>query len=357
MDSVTRVLNTFSGKPIDRLAAGEDFWGETLAKWQDEEHMQKGESPISHFALDLDRAGLVSWYANPSLGWRVIEEDSETTLLMDPNGVTTRTYKKKAGGVDHVACHVQDRDTWDTFAKQNLLKLDPARIPFEGYRKVREQCAADKRHFSSDAFGPFEMMHRLVGHENLLAGMALDPDWVRDMVMTYCEFNIIHWEELFRREGVPHSTWIADDLGYKFKPFMSATMFEEILLPGYVRMFSYLHERAIHVTLHSCGYVEPLLPMLFDAGVDCLEGMEAKAGMDLPSLFGKFGDRVVWFGNIDIRSLESNDRAKIDHEIETKLRPVIRAGGRCMLHSDHSISPLVQYDTFRYFLERGTALA
>jgi uroporphyrinogen decarboxylase len=102
--------------------------------------------------------------------------------------------------------------------------------------------------------------------------------------------------------------------------------------------------------------VEPFLPLLFDAGVDCLQGLESKAGMDQPALFRKLGDRVVWFGNIDIRVLESNDRGRIDQEIEAKLWPVTRQGGRCILHSDHSISPLVEYETYRYFLERGTAL-
>jgi uroporphyrinogen decarboxylase len=356
MDSLQRVLNTFSGQPVDRLPAGEDFWGETLAKWQNEGHLNDGENPVEHFGLDLDRAGLINSYADPSLGWRVLEEDDATTLLIDPNGVITRTYKKRAGGVDHVACHVQDRATWDSFAKPHLEQLNPARIPFDAYAKARAACLVKSRHFSSDAFGPFEMMHRLVGHENLLVAMALDPEWVKDMVRTYCEFNVRHWAELFGREGVPHATWIADDLGYKFKPFMSVTMFEEILLPGYVRMFDWLHERGLKVILHSCGYVEPFLPLLIDAGLDCLEGMEAKAGMDQPSLFRTLGDRVVWFGNMDIRVLESNDRARIDEEIEVKLRSVTRRGGRCMLHSDHSISPLVQYDTYRYFLERGTAL-
>ena len=51
--------------------------------------------------------------------------------------------------------------------------------------------------------------------------------------------------------------------------------------------------------------------------------------------------------------MEANARAAVDREIETRIRPVLRAGGRCMLHSDHSISPLVEYDTYRYFLETG----
>lgn len=356
MNSLQRVDATFDGRAVDRLPAGEDFWGETLAKWRAEGHLRADETPADHFGLDLDRAGLLNSYANPSLGWRTLEETEAMSVVINPDGATLRTWKNRAGGVEHIAYHVQDRQIWDSFAKPHLVGLDVTRIPREAYRKARTACAAANRHFSSDGFGPFEMMQRLLGHENLLVAMALDPEWVKDMVSTYSEFNIRHWSELFRQEGLPQSTWIAEDLGFKFKPFMSVPMFEELLLPGYARMFQWLHEQGLKVIVHSCGYVEPFLPLLCEAGMDCLEGLEAKAGMDLPALFRKLGDRVVWFGNVDIRALESNDRAQIDREIEGKIRPVSRAGGRCMLHSDHSISPVVEYDTFRYFLVHGTAL-
>ena len=31
--------------------------------------------------------------------------------------------------------------------------------------------------------------------------------------------------------------------------------------------------------MHSCGYVEPLLPGMIDAGIDCLQVIEVKAGI------------------------------------------------------------------------------
>lgn len=38
----------------------------------------------------------------------------------------------------------------------------------------------------------------------------------------------------------------------------------------------------VKTILHSCGYIAPLLPGLIEAGLDCLEAMEVKAGMDMP---------------------------------------------------------------------------
>ena len=357
MTGYERVARTFAGEKMDQIPAGEDFWDDTIRKWTEEDQLKEGETPVEHFDLDMDRIGIISFYVDHKARPVLLEETEDTVLREDGNGAVLRTHKHHASTPEHIDFKVKDRKTWDEFAKPALAVLDESRIPFDEYRQKRKISLARGLHFSNDAFGPFELMQRLTGHENLLFGMALDPDWVKDMVMTYTEFNIRHWEVLFKQEGLPHSTWIADDLGFKEKPFMSPAMFEDIMLPGYIRLFDYLHGKGLKIILHSCGYIEPFLPMLIDAGLDCLEGIEYKAGMDMPSLFKKFGNNLVYFGNMDIRSLESNDTGLIEKEIREKVLPVIRNGGRYMFHSDHSISPKVEYDTFRSYLDFARSLS
>ena len=351
LTSFERVDNVFNRRQYDRLPVAEDFWGDTITKWISEGHLQKDESLIEHFDLDLDRDGLVNCYADPMFGLEKLEENDNTVLYLDGNGAQLRQHKRHASTPEHVSFRIKDTKSWEAFAKPRLLMTELCRIPFDTYRKARAASLDKRRYFMSDAFGPFEMMQRAVGHEVLLLNMALDPEWIQDMVTTYAEFNIRHWEILFKRERLPYGTWIAEDLGYKFKPFMSPAMFEEILMPGYRLMFDYLHAQGLKVIMHSCGFIEPLLEMLIEAGLDCLEAMEFKAGMDLPHLFKKFGDRLVYFGNIDMRVLESNEKDAIKKELEDKILPVIRNGGRYILHSDHSISPKVEYDTFRHYLD------
>jgi uroporphyrinogen decarboxylase len=352
MTSIERVENIFKHKSVDHLPISEDFWDDTIKKWVDEGHIKEGESLIEHFDLDLDRAGLINWYVDPAFGFKLIHEDEDTKLLLDGNGAKLRQHKHHASTPEHVDFMIKDRSSWGKYAKSSLLETNKERIPFEEYRQKRQRAQKQQLHFSNDAFGPFEMMQRLCGHETLLLNMALDPDWIKDMVMTYTEFNINHWEILFTEEELPQSTWIAEDLGYKLKSFMSPAMFKEILQPGIKRMCDYLHSKGLKVILHSCGYIEPLLPSLIEAGIDCLEGMEVKAGMDIMELFKKYGEYLVFFGNIDIRALESNNYDEIDAEL-SKISNIIGKGGRCMLHSDHSISPRVEYKTFCYYLERG----
>jgi uroporphyrinogen decarboxylase len=104
--------------------------------------------------------------------------------------------------------------------------------------------------------------------------------------------------------------------------------------------------------MHSCGYVEPLLPGMIEAGIDCLQVIEVKAGMDLIKLYQKYGDRLSFMGGIDVRVLYNNDRQEIDAELTSKI-PVVKGNFGYVLHSDHSIPNNVHPDTYRYFINKG----
>jgi len=69
----------------------------------------------------------------------------------------------------------------------------------------------------------------------------------------------------------------------------------------------------------------------------------------------RFGDRIAFYGNIDVRALIANDREWIDRELTTKIPAVLDhpSGGGYILHTDHSEPPEVDYETMRYFLDRG----
>jgi uroporphyrinogen decarboxylase len=91
------------------------------------------------------------------------------------------------------------------------------------------------------------------------------------------------------------------------------------------------------------------------AGIDCLQVIEVKAGMDLLRIHKNHGDKIALMGGIDVRVLYTNDRAIIDAELEAKI-PIVKQGYGYVLHSDHSIPNTVNYETYRYFIERGLEL-
>ena len=164
-------------------------------------------------------------------------------------------------------------------------------------------------------------------------GMALDPECGDQMGRTYADMCIGMWEILFEREGLPDGIWFFEDMGFKNRPFMSPEMYRELVMPFHRRTIDFAHAHGLPVIMHSCGFVEPLLPGVVDAGFDCLPAMEVTAGM----------------------ALQRSRRDGIRRELESKIPAVMRNNG-FILHSDHSIPESAEYDTYRYFQDVGLKL-
>jgi uroporphyrinogen decarboxylase len=357
MTSIERMSNTLARKPVDQVPIAISPWGATVERWTREGHVSQGVDIAEHFGQDLRQGGWLNSTVNLDFVTVVVEETEETILRRDGNGALLRQHKLHDSTPEHVDFAVKDRSSWEEQAKPFLIDIDRRRIPFEDYRKAKAFAAEKQRFFCWGGIAPFEQMHPLCGHEYMLMGMALDPEWVKDMVETFASMTINHLETLFAEEGAPDGFFFCEDMGFKNRPFMSPAMYQEIMLPGHRRLFDFAHSLGCKVIIHSCGYVEPLVPGLIEAGMDCLQAMEVKAGMDLPTLFKRFGDRIAFYGGVDVRALISNDRSRIDQEMDAKILPVIENGGGYILHSDHSEPPEINYETMRYFIERGQKMS
>jgi uroporphyrinogen decarboxylase len=354
MTGVERTARILARKPVDRIGLFEHFWGDTLALWQQQGHIRPGQSLEDHFGFDMQGFWPFNAVARLDFEPVVVEETDETLLRRDGNGALLRTYKTHDATPEHVDFLVQDRAGWEEHIKPFLIP-DRARVNFEGYRSARRQAAEAGRFFFWSGVNVFELMHPVCGHQYMLMGMAMDPDWVRDMVDTYARLTVDLMEILFAEEGAPDGVWFYEDLGFKGRPFMSPEMYREIIQPGHRLTIDYAKKTGLPVVMHSCGYVEPLVPGMIEAGVDCLQVIEVKAGMDLIRLYREYGDRLSLMGGIDVRVLYTNDRAAIDRELSAKV-PVVRGNCGYVLHSDHSIPSQVFYDSYKYFVDRGLEL-
>ncbi|MDD4889219.1 MAG: uroporphyrinogen decarboxylase family protein [Phycisphaerae bacterium] len=369
MNSLTgkeRISRILRHQPVDRVGLFEVFWKETARKWADEGHFDEPEMVSDNFGLDVRRTGgeitpgwwrVVDLVADPDAGNQVVEEDETSKLIRDGNGALLRWVKGGSGAPEHVGFLVKERRDWEEHIRPRLLDSTTyeRRVNFEGYREAKGRCARQEVFLCAGFVAPFDLMSPMCGHENLLMGMALDPDWVRDMCDVYSRVTIHLLEMLFDREGLPDGIWVWDDLGFRNGPFMSPAMYREILFPTHKRLFDFAHSRKLPVVLHTDGFVESLLPSLIEAGIDCLQPMEVKSGMDLLKIKKAYGDRIALIGGMDERVLETNDRRAVLAELERKL-PAAMAGGGYVLQVDHSVSNLVDYETYRYFVETGLKL-
>jgi len=349
-----RIANILKRKPVDRIGLYEHFWSDTQREWAKRGYIKEDEDLGDHFGFDMMECWAFNLTADLDFVPEVLEETEDTILRRDGNGAVLRWHKKHSSTPEHVDFMVKDRKGWEEHIKPKL-KPDPRRINFEGYRYLKRKAAENNKFFVWSGVNVFESIHPVCGHEYMLIGMALDPDWIKDMVDTYSRLTVELQEILFEKEGYPDGIWYYEDMGFKGRPFMSPAMYKEIIQPGHKRTIDFAHSHNLPVIIHSCGMVEPLIPGMLEAGMDCLQVIEIKAGMDLLRLYKNYGDVLSFMGGIDVRVLYTNDKQKINEELMAKI-PIVKEKFGYVLHSDHSIPYTVDYDSYKYFIERGLEL-
>jgi len=190
----------------------------------------------------------------------------------------------------------------------------------------------------------FDVLHSwFVGTQRVLTAMVDDPEWVKDMIDTMCELNLallaMAWDRGYKFDMF---TW-PDDLAFVKGPFFSPRLYREVVQPSHRRACEWTHDRGAFTLLHTDGNVWPLMDDIVAAGVDAMQPLEQKAGMDPIALKAKYGDRLVLEGGIDVRKMSQS--ARIEEEIRTKIGAAKVGGGYCY-HSDHSVPSDVSFGDY-----------
>lgn len=354
MTGYERMSNLLKRKKTDRIGLYEHFWGDTHKAWLAGGKIKENESLEDIFGFDLAECWPFNFVADLDFKPEILSETENTYVVRDGNGAVLRRHKKHDTTPEHIDFTVKDGDAYRELIKPRITPSD-RRINYAAYRDARRKAAEKQRFFVWSGVNVFELMHPVCGHENLLVGMALDPDWISEMAMDYARATVSMQEMLFAKEGKPDGIWFYEDMGFKERPFMSPAMYRDLIQPAHKYTIDYAKSLGLPVIMHSCGFVEPLLPGMLEAGIDCLQVIEVKAGMDLLRIYKNYGDRLSLMGGIDVRKLYTNDKKTIDRELEEKI-PVVKQGFGYCLHSDHSIPNTVDFETYRYFVDRGLEL-
>lgn len=107
------------------------------------------------------------------------------------------------------------------------------------------------------------------------------------------------------------------------------------------------------VILHSDGNILPFLDMLIEAGIDGINPVEYKAGMNVLELKKKYDKKLSYLGGMDNAIILPRGNKK---EIENHVRPILEAGREGgIIIGTHSIGTDISvetYDYYRYLIQR-----
>ena len=173
--------------------------------------------------------------------------------------------------------------------------------------------------------------------------MVETPEWCKDMFRHELENGLalldMIWDEGYEFDCV--NWW--DDMGYKRSQFFSLDMYRELLKPFHKKACDWAHAKGIKVHLHSCGDIRPFLPELVEIGVDCLNPLEVKAGVDPVEVKKQYGDKLCLHGGIN--AVLWTDFDPLAEEMQ-KVIPVLKENGGYIFSSDHSVPDVVTLEDF-----------
>ena len=344
MTSQERFQRMFEHKPADRIPIIDDPWTSTIERWH-KEGMPEDADFVEYF--DLDRVARIVVDNSPRYKAETIDETDEYTVFSTPWGATLKKWKHITSTPQFIDFTIKSRDEW--LKAKALMQPDKDRVPWEhlakNYKNWREQGCW----IHGELWFGFDVTHSwTVGTERLLMALVEDPEWCVDMFNHFLDVNLalldMAWDAGYKFDCI---AW-PDDMGYKNKQFFSVNTYREMLKPVHKRAIDWAHAKGIKAHLHSCGDVNPFVPELIDIGLDALNPLEVKAGMNPIELKKKFGDKLVLHGGIN--AVLWDNLEAMEAEIK-KIVPGLMAAGGYIFSSDHSVPSNVGLEDFRRIVE------
>jgi len=340
MTTRERFQRMYDHKEADRVPMVGGPWGTTIARWR-REGLPEDANFVEYFGLD-PVAG-VGGDVSPQYETRVVEETDEYVIRLDTWGTTSKNWKHASSTPEWIARTIVDRESWEQ-AKARMV-MGPDRINWDNLRDNYGGWRDKGWWIRGGLWFGFDVTHaRVIGTEQLLIWMADDPELVIDIFNTEldCSLQLLDmiWDEGYTFDAI---TW-CDDMGYRNGPFFSVPMYRDILKPVQKRAIEWAHAKGIVAHLHSCGNINPLVPELLEIGLDALNPLEVKAGMDPVFLKQTYGDRLVLHGGLNAMLWDDIDR--IEAEIR-RLLPILKQNGGYIFQEDHSIPDSVSLENYR----------
>lgn len=340
------------GELPERMGLNEHFWPHIGENSWHAQGLPVGDDVVGRFDLDL-RCAL--WYGprgpRPDLA-ATLEESPEWVVQRDGWGAITKTWKAKAGTPEHIGFTITSPEIWYRDFRDGLRGIDPSQAVDAAAIAEKTRQAREEDRFATWSFMfVFEWMRKVLGDVTMLECLMLEKEFIHDFNTCFTDHFIAVFDHLFAAIGKPDGIHFYEDLGYTRAPFASPRCHCEMVQPYHRRLFGFFKDHGLPIIMHTCGDFRPHLPAMVEAGVDCVQALEAKTGMDVVALAREWKDRLCFMGNLDVRAYESGDWPRLQAEIRGKLRGMRELRAPYIAMSDHSIPPTVTLADFERSLE------
>jgi uroporphyrinogen decarboxylase len=356
MNVLERFRACMAYRPVDHAPFWDWWaWPETVARWKTEGYDPQRFEPA---AICDPRNVFGGWFfPNPPFERRVIEEDAESVVYINHEGILMRERRDNPSSSmpQFLRFPVETREDFRRFWAERMRPDLERRIGPDWQQRLRDWRAQPQPLIViSDRWGGFfGPLRNLVGVEKLCLLFYDDPAFVEEMMEADADFILAIMDQVLDTVAIDaFGFW--EDMAYNHAPLLSPDMARRYMLPRYRRVADHLRRRGVpYIGLDSDGQIDPLIPVWLDAGLNFLYPFEVQAGMDVRAVRRKYGRELRLWGGVDKRAL-ARGPAAIKAELE-RVRPLIAEGGY-IPHTDHTAPPDISFAHYCHYLERLAAV-
>jgi len=198
----------------------------------------------------------------------------------------------------------------------------------------------------------FETSWYLMGMEKMLMDLAMEEEHVFALFDKVMKINTEVGKKLIEM-GVD-IIWAGDDFGTQRGMMISPDMWRAVFKPRIKWMFSEFRKvnPDIKIAWHSCGSIIPIIDDFAEIGLDILNPIQPLAeGMDPQFLKDNYGDKLCFFGGIDIQNLmPKGTPGEIKKEIKRRMN-ILGKGGGYIVAPAHNIQDDTSVENIEAFFE------
>jgi len=338
MTSHERFSRMFAHHEADRIPIIDGPWGDTVARWH-REGMPEGMSFVDYF--DLDKVAGFGGDNGPRWEGKRLEETDKYVVDLTSWGVTLKNLKTTSVP-EYLDFRIKDPDTW----REARDRMAPGRdrVNWDHLKQNYATWRTEGYWTQGHLWFGFDATHSFVDMEVLLEAMVEQPEWVKDMYDHCLDVSLALLDMIWDEGYTFDSVFWCDDMGYRGTQFFSVKTYRDLLKPAQRRAVEWAHAKGIPAHLHSCGNIMRFVPELVEIGLDGLNPLEVKAGMDSLALKKDYGDRLLLHGGIN--AVLWDKPAEIEAEMR-RVVPELKQSGGYIFSSDHSVPSSVSLEDFR----------
>ncbi len=215
--------------------------------------------------------------------------------------------------------------------RQLELPWSPVEIPADNWtRRLREDCP--------DLMVPAPGALAIPLQPVWLLACALRPDLVARYLDVCCE-QACRQAESWAALGFT-VVWGGGDLADNHGPTYGPKVFRELVLPRVQRYVARLHELGLQYVYRTDGNLWPIADEFFrQSDIDGFGEIDYDAGMRIPDLQARYGDRVTFWGDVPCGSLLHRGTAAQVREFVARRLAVCRGRGGWILGSSNTLVP------------------